>query len=88
VGFVIKDDFRGSFKEDRKSNEAPKKCRKQGEPAHGRALGSTAVLPGAWPCATSPCFRHFFGASFDFLSSLKLLLKSSFLSKPTSFSWK
>jgi len=47
VGFDRRDDFRSSFKEDRKSNEAPNKCRKQGEAAHDRAPGSTAVLQ--WP---------------------------------------
>ena len=47
MGFDKKEDFRSSFKEDRKSNEAPKKCRKQGEVAHGHAPGSTAVLQ--WP---------------------------------------
>jgi len=44
VGFDRKEDFRSSFKEDGKSNEAPKKCRKQGEAAHGCAQGSTVVL--------------------------------------------
>ena len=38
-GFDRKKDFRSSFKEDRKSNKAPKKCRKQGEAVHGRAPG-------------------------------------------------
>ena len=39
--------FRSSFKEDWKSNEAPKKRRKQGGAPHGRAPGNTAVLQ--WP---------------------------------------
>jgi len=44
VDFDRKEDFRSSFKEDRKSNEAPKRCRKQAEASHGRAPGCTAVL--------------------------------------------
>jgi len=57
VGFDRKEDFRSSFKEDRKSNEAPKRCRKQGEAAHGRAPGSTAVLQWQYPCTDvrPPC---------------------------------
>jgi len=47
IGFDKKEDFRSSFKEDRKSNEASKKCRKQDEAVHGRAPGSTAMLQ--WP---------------------------------------
>jgi len=49
VDFDRKEDFRSSFKEDRKSNEAPKKCRKQVEASHGRAPGCTAMLqcPGS-----------------------------------------
>ena len=31
MGFDREEDFRSNFKEDRKSNEAPKTCRKQGE---------------------------------------------------------
>uniref|UniRef100_A0A7C9AFN0 Uncharacterized protein n=1 Tax=Opuntia streptacantha TaxID=393608 RepID=A0A7C9AFN0_OPUST len=54
--------------------------------AQSDAPPCVATAAAARPCAASSCFRHFFGASFDFLSSLKLLLKSSFLSKPTSFS--
>ena len=49
MGFDKKEDFRSSFKEDRKSNEAPKKCRKQAEEAHGRAPGSTTVLQHPGP---------------------------------------
>ena len=44
MGFDRKENFRSSFKEDRKPNEAPKKCRKQGEEAHGCAPGSTTML--------------------------------------------
>ena len=44
MGFDRKEDFRSSFKEDWKSNEAMKKRRKQGEASHGRAPGCTAVL--------------------------------------------
>ena len=47
MGFDRKENFRSSFKEDRKSNKAPKRCRKQDGVPHGRALGSTAVLQ--WP---------------------------------------
>jgi len=49
VGFDRKEDFRSSFKEDRKSNEAPKKCRKQAEASHDRAPGCTAVLQRPGP---------------------------------------
>jgi len=44
MGFDRNEDFRSSFKEDKKSNEAPKRCRKQGKAAHGRAPGNMAVL--------------------------------------------
>jgi len=47
VGFDRKEDFRSSFKEDRKSNEALKRCRKQGEAEHDCAPGSTTMLQ--WP---------------------------------------
>jgi len=50
MGFERKEDFRSSFKEDRKSSEAPKKCRKQIEALHGRAPGCTAVLQCPGPC--------------------------------------
>ena len=50
MGFDRKEDFRSSFKEDRKSNEALKKCQKQGEAAHDRAPRSTAVLQRQGPC--------------------------------------
>ena len=48
MGFDRKKDFRSNFKEDGKSNDAPKKCRKQREAAHGRAPSSTAVLQRQW----------------------------------------
>ena len=54
MGFDRKEDFRSSFKEDRKSNEAPKKCRKQGEAAHDRA--AVAGATHGWPCVLArPC---------------------------------
>jgi len=78
VNFDRKEDFRSSFKEDRKSNEAPKKCRKQGEASHGRAPGCTAVLqrPGLHTTGriavspTVPAARDcdFFLAIYSFLS--------------------
>jgi len=49
VDFNRKENFRSSFKEDRKSNEAPKMCRKQGEAAYDRAPGSTTVLQWQQP---------------------------------------
>jgi len=58
VGFDRKEDFRSSFKEDGKSNEAPKKCREQGEAAHCRALGRAAVAGATHgrPCVIArPC---------------------------------
>ena len=54
MGFDRKEDFRSSFKEDRKPNEALKKCRKQGKEAHDRAPGSTAVLQ----CPGPPTAGH------------------------------
>ena len=49
MDFDRKEDFRSSFKEDRKSNEARKKYRKQAEASHGRAPGCTAVLQRPGP---------------------------------------
>ena len=74
MGFDRKEDFRSSFKEDRKSNEAPKKCRKQGEAAHGRAPeqhGCTAAAVATYgrthgravPPARMTCF---FSATYLF----------------------
>jgi len=49
VGFDRKEDFRSSFKEDRKPNEGPKNCRKQGEEAHGRPAATGAPHGRAVP---------------------------------------
>jgi len=43
VGFDRKEDFRSSFKEDKKPNEGPKKCQKQGKAAHGRVAMAGAT---------------------------------------------
>ena len=51
MGFDRKEDFRSSFKEDRKSNEAPKKCQKQGEAAQGRTAAAMATHGRASDCA-------------------------------------
>jgi len=56
VGFDRKEDFRSSFKEDRKSNKALKQRRKQGKAAHGRTPGSTAM-----PAPAPTLFHFFFG---------------------------
>ena len=52
MGFDRKEEFRNSFKEDKKLNEAPKKCQNQGVVAHGRAPGSMAVLQRPEPHTT------------------------------------
>jgi len=49
VSFDRNEGIRSSFKEDRKSNEASKTCRKQGKATHDRAPGSTAVPQQQWP---------------------------------------
>ena len=74
MGFGRKKDFRSSFKEERKSNEAPKKRRKQGEASHDRAPGCTAAHPTVRPGTTMPCpspargrvFRSFYFVSASF----------------------
>jgi len=79
VGFDRKENFRNKFK---KLNEAPKKCRKQGEEAHGRAPGSTAVLLRQGPRMASRASWHdrffcgYLGFSFIFLGTARLLWRA------------
>jgi len=74
VDFDRKKDFKNSFNGDRKSNQAPKKCRKLGEAVHGRAAvaGATHGRAGPGPCAVSLFFGlvnavllHFFRGSTE-----------------------
>ena len=82
MGFDRKENFRSSFKEDRKPNEALKKCRKQGEEAYGCAPGSTAVLQHPGPHTVVPCpqshaacfFLRLFRVFLHFLGLPSLLL--------------
>ena len=57
-GFDRKEDFRSSFKEDKKPNEAQKKCRKQAEEAHGRAAVSGATHDRMHSRASDRAYWH------------------------------
>ena len=73
MGFDRKKDFRSSFKEDKKSNEARKKCLKQAEASHGRAAASGATHGcAAWHsrAVPSPRATAFFSAFYLFLGGI------------------
>jgi len=49
MDFDRKKDFRSNFKEEQRSDKAPKNSRKQGEGLHGRAPCSRVVLQSPGP---------------------------------------